>query len=191
MAPTIGRYKSSGATLISAAEDHIDVESVQNEISAIGKLPIPSSDPFSLEGIVLEQSWSEHVEYIFDTLDYIQLHQEEFSEFHQLATQLLESIDEYQTQLQSVTDAELNSFDDQIEKLSEQVELLTQKGEFLLQSSASAGGDDNQVESLLDDVNRNYDLFILKIKTRLESVETSLEQVRRQSSRRSNIQATV
>jgi hypothetical protein len=131
------------------------------------------------------------VEYIFDTLDYIQLHQEEFSEFHQLATQLLESIDEYQTQLQSVTDAELNSFDDQIEKLSEQVELLTQKGEFLLQSSASAGGDDNQVESLLDDVNRNYDLFILKIKTRLESVETSLEQVRRQSSRRSNIQATV
>ena len=198
MAPTIDRYKSGGLALISAAEHHIDVDSIQNEISAIGKLHPVSLEMSSRERIVLEQSWSEHVEYIFDTLDYIQLHQEEFSEFHQLASQLLKFIDEYQTQLQVVTDAELNGFDDRIEKLAEQVELLNQKGEFLLQSSAGGGGEDNQVESLLDSVNRNYDLLILKIKTRLESeedrrqsVDTSLEQVSGRVSRRVNITSTV
>ena len=184
--------------LISAAEHHIDIDSIQNEISTIGKRHSASPETSSLERIVLEQSWSEHVEYIFDTLDYIQLHQEEFSEFHQLASQLLQSIDEHQTQLQTVADADLNGFDDRIEKLSEQVELLNQKGEFLLQSSAGGGGEDNQVESLLDSVNRNYDLLILKIKTRLESeedrrqsVDTSLEQVIGRASRRLNIKSTV
>ena len=137
------------------------------------------------------------MEYIFDTLDYIQLHQEEFGEFQQLASQLLQSIDGYQSVLPTVTDTELNSFDDQIEKLSEQVELLNQKGEFLLQSSAS-GDEDNQVGRLLDNVNRNYDLLILKIKTRLESeegqgqaAEISFEQVEREASRRSTSQSSV
>jgi hypothetical protein len=58
---------------------------------------------------------------------------------------------------------------DEIEKLYEQIELLNQKGELLLQSS-SIDSNENQVEHLLEKINRTYDSLTIKIKIHLDNI---------------------
>lgn len=80
----------------------------------------------------LEKIWSELNEYILDTLDYLQLHQEDLREFYQLAENCLAQID------------------------PNQIELLDQKGEQLLQSS-TIESHPNPIDNLLETVHRHYD----------------------------------
>ena len=117
----------------------------------------------------LDKSWSEYVEYALDTMDYIQLHQEDLHEFYQLTDDLLTLLNEKQIDLERINDHGLNDFHDQIEKLYEQVEFINQKGELLLQSS----GNDNHVECTLETMNRNYDSLIREIRIRLDNINQS------------------
>ncbi|CAF4152601.1 unnamed protein product, partial [Rotaria sordida] len=61
------------------------------------------------------------------------------------------------------------NFHDEIENLNEQIELLNQKGELLLQSSTT-DSNDNQIEHLLETINRNYDSLTIKIKIPLDNI---------------------
>ncbi|CAF3728251.1 unnamed protein product, partial [Rotaria sordida] len=131
MSSTIDEYKDIGVTLINMAQRYIDTDIIENEITSIDK------------------TWSEYVEYIFDTIDYIQLHQEDLHEFYQLANNLLVLLNEKQIQIKTIKDDELKNFHDEIENLNEQIELLNQKGELLLQSS-TIDSNDNQIEHLLE-----------------------------------------
>ncbi|CAF3599478.1 unnamed protein product [Adineta steineri] len=155
MSPTIDEFKTRGLTLINTAERYIDTEPIQNEITSIDK------------------AWSEYVEYILDTLDYIQLHQEDLHEFHQLSNDLISSLNEKQHDLEILSENDLKSFNNDLEKCYEQVELLNQKGELLLQSSATNLNDenDNQIERLLEAINRNYDSLTVKTKSNLENTD--------------------
>ena len=119
----------------------------------------------------VDQSWSEYVEYILDTLDYIQLHQEDLGEFYQLSTRLLTLLDEKQLRFETIDDQALKGFQEELDKAYEQVELLNQKGELLLQSSAVNVNEDNQVERQLETINKNYDALTMKIKARLQTAE--------------------
>ena len=123
--------------------------------------------------LCLDRSWSEYVEYILDTLDYIQLHQEDLQEFQQLSNTLLKRLDENQARLETIGDGQLKTFNDDLEKYYEQVELLNQKGEILLQSSASNANDenDNQIERLLENINRNYDSLTIITKARMQQAD--------------------
>ncbi|CAF3411588.1 unnamed protein product [Rotaria sp. Silwood1] len=154
MSSTIDEYKTSGLTLINTAQRYIDTEPIQNEIASIDK------------------SWSEYVEYILDTIDYIQLHQEDLREFHQLSKDLIDTLNEKQIQMPTINENELKNFHDDLEKYYEQVELLNQKGELLLQSSAVNLNDDNEnkIERLLETINRNYDSLTINTKVRLENL---------------------
>jgi hypothetical protein len=171
MSPTIDEYKSSGLNLINTAERYIDTEPIQNEIASIGKTLTISISYYLL--FYLDKSWCEYVEYILDTLDYIQLHQEDLQEFHQMSNDLISSLTEKQTNFEAMTDDELKSFNDDLDKFYEQVESLNQKGELLLQSSASNLNDDNenQIERLLETINRNYDSLTVKTKTNLDDTD--------------------
>ena len=120
----------------------------------------------------LDKSWSEYVEYALDTMDYIQLHQEDLHEFYQLTDDLLTLLNEKQIDLERINDHGLNDFHDQIEKLYEQVELINQKGELLLHSSGN-DGNDNHVECTLETMNRNYDSLIREIRIRLDNINQS------------------
>ncbi|CAF2636953.1 unnamed protein product [Rotaria sp. Silwood2] len=151
MSSTIEEYKAIGLTLISIAQRYIDTDLIQNEITSIDK------------------TWSEYVEYIFDTLDYIQLHQEDLQEFYQLANNLLVLLNEKQLQFETIKDNELENFRDEIENLNEQIELLNQKGELLLQISTT-DSNDNQVEHLLETINRNYYSLTMKTKLPLDKI---------------------
>jgi hypothetical protein len=144
MSSTIDEYKTSGLILINTAQKYIDTDLIQNEIASIDK------------------SWSEYSEYILDTIDYIQLQQEDLREFEQLANHLLILLDEKQRHFETIDN-------DEIEKLSEQVELLNQKGELLLQNS-SIDSNENQVERLLETINRTYDNLTIKIKSRSNNI---------------------
>lgn len=128
--------------------------------------------------LFLDKSWCEYVEYILDTLDYIHLHQEDLLEFHQISNDLITSLNEKQTHFETMTDDELKSFNEDLEKFYEQVESLNQKGELLLQSSASNLNDDNenQIERLLETINRNYDSLTVKTKTNLDDTTTHIPQ---------------
>ncbi|CAF4403746.1 unnamed protein product, partial [Adineta steineri] len=57
MSSTIDEYKNNGLILIDIAQRYIDTDSISNEIESIDK------------------TWCEYVEYVLDTIDYIQLHQ--------------------------------------------------------------------------------------------------------------------
>jgi hypothetical protein len=122
---------------------------------------------------VLDKSWCEYIEYILDTIDYIQLHQEDLREFQQLSNDLISSLNEKQIQFETMNDNELKTFHDNLEKYYEQVESLNQKGELLLQSSAINLNDDNenQIEHLLETINRNYDNLTIKTKVLLENTD--------------------
>jgi hypothetical protein len=61
------------------------------------------------------------------------------------------------------------SDNDEIGKLYEQVELVNQKGELLLQSS-SIDSNENQVERLLETINRAYDNLTNKTKIHLDDI---------------------
>ncbi|CAF2993985.1 unnamed protein product [Rotaria sp. Silwood2] len=154
MSSTIDEYKTIGLTLINTAQRYINTEPIQNEIASIDK------------------SWSEYVEYILDTIDYIQLHQEDLREFQQLSNDLIDTLNDKQIQIQTINDNELKTFNDDLEKYYEQVELLNQKGELLLQSSAVNLNDDNEnkVERLLETINRNYDCLTVYTKARIEDI---------------------
>ncbi|CAF0847061.1 unnamed protein product [Rotaria sordida] len=154
MTSTIDEYRTSGLTLINTAQRYIDTEPIQNEIASIDK------------------SWSEYVEYILDTIDYIQLHQEDLREFHQLSNDLIDKLNEKQIEMQIINDNELKTFSDDLEKYYEQVELINHKGELLLQSSAVNLNDDNEnkIERLLEIINRNYDSLTINTKIRLENI---------------------
>jgi hypothetical protein len=171
MSPTIDEYKASGLNLINTAERYIDTEPIQNEIASIGKTLTISISYYLL--FYLDKSWCEYVEYILDTLDYIQLHQEDLQEFHQMSNDLISSLTEKQTNFEAMTDDELKSFNEDLDKFYEQVESLNQKGELLLQSSASNLNDDNenQIERLLETINRNYDSLTVKTKTNLDDTD--------------------
>jgi hypothetical protein len=82
-------------------------------------------------------------------------------------------LDEKQTQFETMNDNELKIFNENLEKYYEQVELLNQKGELLLQSSATNLNDDNenQIEQLLETINRNYDGLSVKTKIRLDKTD--------------------
>lgn len=110
------------------------------------------------------------MEYILDTLDYIQLHQEDLQEFQQLSNNLLTRLNENQARLETIGDDQLKTFNDDLEKYYEQVELLNQKGEILLQSSAS-NSNDNQIERRLENINRNYDSLTIITKARLQQAD--------------------
>ena len=157
MSPTIDEYKTIGLSLINTAERYIDTESIQNELASIDK------------------SWSEYIEYILDTLDYIQLHQEDLREFEQISNELLSSLNDKQIQFEGMNDQELKNFNEQLEKYYQQVELLNQKGELLLQSSATNLNEEheNPIEPLLEAINRNYDSLTVRTKVRLEKSEDS------------------
>jgi len=144
MSSTIDEYKTSGLTLINTAQRYIDTDLIQNEIASIDK------------------SWSEYNEYILDTIDYIQLQQEDLREFEQLANHLLILLDEKQIHFETIDN-------DEIEKVSEQIELLNQKGELLLQNS-SIDSNENQVERLLETINRTYDNLAIKIKSHSNNI---------------------
>jgi hypothetical protein len=118
----------------------------------------------------VDKSWSEYIEYILDTLDYIQLHQDDLREFQQISNELINSLNERQIEFDNMNENELQIFNNQLEKYYEQVELLNQKGELLLQSSATNLNDeqDNHIEHLLETINRNYDSLTIKTKVRLE-----------------------
>lgn len=90
----------------------------------------------------LEKIWSELNEYILDTLDYLQLHQEDLREFYELAENCLTQIDENQ--------------------LAQQIELLDQKGELLLHSSPNHSNP-NPIDNLVENVHRHYEDLIMKI----------------------------
>ncbi|CAF1587078.1 unnamed protein product [Rotaria magnacalcarata] len=154
MSSTIDEYKTSGLTLINTAQRYIDTEPIQNEISTIDK------------------SWSEYIEYILDTIDYIQLHQEDLREFHQLSNDLINLLNEKQLQMEALNDNEVKAFHDDLEKYYEQIESINQKGELLLQSSAINLNDDNEnrIEHLLETINRNYDSLTVNTKARLQQI---------------------
>jgi hypothetical protein len=155
MSSTIDEYKTIGLSLINIAQRYIDIEPIQNEIASIDK------------------SWSEYIEYILDTIDYIQLHQEDLREFQQLSNDLINSLNDKQIQFETMNEDELKNFNDNLEKYYQQVELLNQKGELLLQSSATNLNDDNdnQIERLLETINRNYDSLTIKTKVRLDNTD--------------------
>ncbi|CAF4473955.1 unnamed protein product [Rotaria socialis] len=159
MSSTIDEYKTSGLTLINTAQRYIDTEPIQNEVSSIDK------------------SWSEYIEYILDTIDYIQLHQEDLREFHQLSNDLINLLNEKQLQMEALNDNEVKAFHDDLEKYYEQIESINQKGELLLQSSAINLNDDNEnrIEHLLETINRNYDSLIVNTKARLQQI-TNIQQ---------------
>jgi uncharacterized protein YciI len=71
--------------------------------------------------------------------------------------------------LETINDDELKSFHDEIEKHCEQIELLNQKGELLLPNS-DTDSNENEVERLLEAINRNYDSLIIKTKARLDNI---------------------
>jgi hypothetical protein len=110
----------------------------------------------------LDKSWCEYVEYTLDTLDYLQLHQEDLREFYQLANHLLALINDKLIHFETINDNE-------IEKIYEQVELVNQKGELLLQSSAN-DSNENQIERLLETINRNYENLSTKTKAHLNNI---------------------
>jgi hypothetical protein len=155
MSSTIDEYKTIGLSLINIAQRYIDIEPIQNEIASIDK------------------SWSEYIEYILDTIDYIQLHQEDLREFQQLSNDLINSLNDKQIQFETMNEDELKNFNDNLKKYYQQVELLNQKGELLLQSSATNLNDDNdnQIERLLETINRNYDSLTIKTKVRLDNTD--------------------
>ncbi|CAF4551278.1 unnamed protein product [Rotaria socialis] len=159
MSSTIDEYKTSGLTLINTAQRYIDTEPIQNEVSSIDK------------------SWSEYIEYILDTIDYIQLHQEDLREFHQLSNDLINLLNEKQLQMEALNDNEVKAFHDDLEKYYEQIESINQKGELLLQSSAINLNDDNEnrIEHLLETINRNYDSLTVNTKARLQQI-TNIQQ---------------
>lgn len=111
--------------MINVAERSIDVEPIQEEIGQI------------------DRTWSEYVEFILDTMDYIQLHQEDLKEFQELSTKLFH---EFEKKEKNPTE------------FYDQVELLNQKGEILLQSCAK---NENPIERTLEKINRDYDRLTL------------------------------
>jgi hypothetical protein len=90
-----------------------------------------------------------------------------------MSNDLISSLTEKQTNFEIMTDDELKSFNEDLDKFYEQVESLNQKGELLLQSSASNLNDDNenQIERLLETINRNYDSLTVKTKTNLDDTD--------------------
>ena len=96
-------------------------------------------------------------------MDYIQLHQEDLAEFQQLSNNLLSKFQQSENQSETLPE--------DLEKLYDQLESLNQKGEILLQSSASQPTDENpnQVERLMETINRSYDRLMLKSKVDRES----------------------
>jgi hypothetical protein len=159
MSSTVDEYKDIGLILINIAERYIDTEPIRNEIASIDK------------------SWSEYIEYILDTLDYIQLHQDDLHEFQQISNELINSLNEKQIEFENMNENQLKTFNDQLEKYYEQVELLNQKGELLLQSSAINLNDDheNHIEHLLETINRNYDSLTIRTKVRLEDSQQPIQ----------------
>jgi len=155
MSPTIDEYKTAGLHLIDTAERYIDIEQYQNELTSIDK------------------SWSEYVEYILDTLDYIQLHQEELREFQQLSNDLTQKLTEKIEQIDQVNDEQMAQVRQDLEKFYEQVELMNQKGEFLLQSSAINLQDDqeNPIEKVLETINKVYDSLTMKCHVPIEPTD--------------------
>lgn len=127
-------------------------------------------EPFFILIFYLDKTWTEHVEYILDTLDYLQLHQEELHDFYQLANNLLLLLNEKQIVFETIKDGDLRNFHEEIEKLSEQIELLNQKGELLLQSSTT-DSNDNPVERLLEEINRNYDSIIMRMRISSDQID--------------------
>jgi len=168
MSTTIDDYKLRGLTLINTSQRYIDTDSIRNEIASIGKNLIYIYF-IDLLFVYLDKSWCEYVEYILDTIDYIQLHQEDLHEFSELANHLLTLLNEKQMYLETINDDELKSFHDEIEKHCEQIELLNQKGELLLPNSET-DSNENEVERLLEAINRNYDNLIIKTKARLDNI---------------------
>jgi hypothetical protein len=176
MSSTIDEYKAIGLTLINTAEKHIDTEPIQNEVASIGKeIEIYPKVFFSIFSSYLDKSWSEYIEYILDTIDYIQLHQEELHEFQVLSNDSIKLLNEKQAHFEILIDEELKNFHDDLEKFYEQVELLNQKGELLLQSSATNVNDDNEnpIERSLETINRNYDSLSTKTKARLQNTNNT------------------
>ncbi|CAF1503793.1 unnamed protein product [Adineta steineri] len=158
MSSTIDEYKNNGLILIDTAQRYIDTDSISNEIESIDK------------------TWCEYVEYVLDTIDYIQLHQEDLGEFYQLTNHFMALLNEKQIQLETIPDNELNTFHNDIEKLYEQIELLNQKGELLLQSLGT-DSNENQVERVLDTISRNYDNLITRIKVRLDNINNPYQPI--------------
>lgn len=134
MSSTIDEYKIAGSKLINTIQFQNEINSISKSIHSIQIFDCP---------IVLEKTWSDYNEYILDTLDYLQLHQEDLREFYQLANDLLTLFNEKELQFDK-------------NKLYEQIELLDRKGGLLLQNSA-INSNDNQIERLLETIHRNYD----------------------------------
>jgi hypothetical protein len=103
-------------------------------------------------------------------MDYIQLHQDDLGEFYQLSNNLLTRLNDDQIRTETMNAEQLRIYHDDLEKSYEQVELLNHKGELLLQSSATntSSDNDNQIERLLENINRNYDSLNMKTKFRIQ-----------------------
>lgn len=85
----------------------------------------------------IEKIWSDMNEYILDTLDYLQLHQEDLREFYQLAEKC-EQADE--------------------DEFIQQMELVERKGQLLLQTSP-IHSESNPIEHLLEMLHRKSENF--------------------------------
>lgn len=173
MSAAIDEYKTIGLTLVNTAQRYIDTDSIQNEVSSIGMCVFfEILFKIYLFFFIKDKSWSEYIEYILDTIDYIQLHQEDLHEFHQLSNDLINTLNEKQMQMETLNDNQMKPFHDDLEKYYDQVELINQKGDLLLQGSASNLNDDNEnkIERLLETINRNYDSLIVNTNARIARV---------------------
>ena len=93
------------------------------------------------------------------------MYQEDFYEFNQIAHNLLTLRNEQLVHFESIKDDNLKNFFDEVEKLNDQIESIGQKRELLLQNSNK-----NQIEYLLETINRNYNSLIVKTKTSLNNL---------------------
>jgi hypothetical protein len=184
---TIDHYKASGVTIMSIdASYHIDHVRIQHDLTRIGKRfhSIERSTVMTSFLFFLSvTNWSDHVEYVLDTLDYIQLHQNELDEFHELARQLSNELDEYRRQLSSDVNIDRPVFLFNVDQLNQRIELVNRNGDFLLRSSLTSDND-NGVEHCLNTINRAYERLLndMEMMTKSEQENKSMnEQVTRYS----------
>jgi len=96
--------------LINHCREHLDTDLIENEINSISK------------------SWSEYTEYLFDTIDYLQLHLNDLEEFYRLVEDIGKNQD----------------------NLKEKLCICNRKGEYLTRINPN----DRSIELILEKLNR-------------------------------------
>lgn len=97
------------------------------------------------------------MEFVVDTLDYIQLYHDELNEFHQLTDDVCQQLNEFESNLSEKTDAELKI-------LHQTMDNFNQKAQFALQVP-----NENEMEKLIESINQRYQTLISRVETPVES----------------------